>query len=79
MHGVRVQRASSTCGYDLVPEQRQDVLVVVRELLCRHLALDDRAPRVLEAYDLERTRLAISIEHEMHVGDLRRGKLRLDR
>ena len=61
MHGVRVQRASSTCGYDLIPEQRQDVLVVVRELLCRHLALDDRAPRVLEADDLERTRLAISI------------------
>jgi hypothetical protein len=79
MRGVRVQRASSACGYDLVLEQRQDVLVVVREFLCRHLALDDRAPRVLEADDLERTGLAISTVHEVHIGDLRRGKLRLDR
>ena len=51
----------------------------MRELLCRRLALDDRAPHLLEADDLERTGLATTALHEVHVGDLCRGQLRLDR
>ena len=53
--------------------------MVVGEPLCRHLALDDRAPRLLEADNLERTGLATAALHEVHVGDLRRGQLRFDR